>query len=69
MNCPNCGSSQVISNKFTNFPLEQIEHVATHHLRDRRFGMAVGAYAIWGGIEVVNEFRKDWKCTHCGHKF
>ena len=69
MNCTNCGSHKVTSNKFRNFSLQQVEHAAAQQLRQQRFGMALGAFAIWGGIEAVNEFRKDWKCTNCGHKF
>lgn len=68
--CPNCQSADLQSNKFDH--LVSFHDVAGGALAARRTGHpahALSLLLVWGGVELANRMRADWKCHNCGHVF
>lgn len=67
--CPVCRSADLASNKFENVAFDEMAGGA---LAARRTGHPAHAFSlllVWGGVELVNRMRADWKCLHCGQVF
>lgn len=69
MNCPMCHSADIQSNKIDEATMEKVAH-ATQAARSLKHpGFTFLGIGVWGGMQAINAFRKDWRCNVCGHRF
>ncbi len=69
MICPNCRSSNVRSNKFSEEVIGKVLYGAQAMQHAGLRGPAVLGLGAAGLMKGINSLRADWYCNSCGSRF